>query len=54
MDQFINIWGNFSRFIESLGTYIPRLGLRLFWAYEFWLAGVEKYNGTNRFPEISV
>jgi putative oxidoreductase len=52
MDYCINIWGNFGKFLESLGTYIPRLGLRLFLAYEFWLSGMEKYNGTNWFMEI--
>lgn len=52
MDQCINMWGNFGKFLESIGTYIPRLGLRLFLAYEFWLSGVEKFNGANWFADI--
>ncbi len=52
MDKYINMWGNFSRFLESIGGYIPQLGLRLFLAYEFGLAGLEKFNGTNWFVEI--
>ena len=52
MNQYLTIWGSISKFLESIGTYIPNLGLRLFLAYEFWLAGVQKYNGTNWFFEI--
>lgn len=52
MVQYIQIWANFSKFLESTGAYIAPLGLRLFLAYEFWLAGVEKYNGTNWFADI--
>jgi len=52
MVQYIDMWGNFIKFLESLGTYIPRLGLRLFLAYEFWLSGIEKYYGVNWFADI--
>ena len=52
MVKYIQIWANFSKFLESIGSYIPRLGLRLFLAYEFWLAGLEKFNGTNWFADI--
>ncbi len=52
MDKYINIWGAFSRLLESIGSYIPQLGLRLFLAYEFGLAGLEKFNGTNWFADI--
>ncbi len=48
----IQPWANFSRHLEAIGGYIPQLGLRLFLAYEFWLAGVEKYSGTNWFADI--
>jgi putative oxidoreductase len=48
----IQPWANFSRHLEEIGGYIPQLGLRLFLAYEFWLAGVEKYSGTNWFADI--
>ena len=52
MTRYIQIWGSISKFLESIGTYIPRFGLRLFLAYEFWLAGVEKFNGANWFADI--
>ena len=52
MSCCIQPWANFSRHLEAIGGYIPQLGLRLFLAYEFWLAGVEKYHGTNWFANI--
>ena len=52
MSRCIQPWANFSRHLEAIGGYIPQLGLRLFLAYEFWLAGVEKYSGTNCFADI--
>ena len=52
MEYCISIWGSFCNFLESIGTYIPRLGLRLFLAFEFWLSGIEKFYGTNWFAEI--
>lgn len=52
MVMYFRYWASFTRFLESIGTYVPRLGLRLFLAYEFWVAGVEKYNGTNWFADI--
>lgn len=41
-----------NRFSETWGKDIALLGLRLFIAYEFWEAGVEKWNGTNWFAGI--
>lgn len=52
MVQYVQIWASFSKLLESIATYVPQLGLRFFLAYEFWLAGVEKYNGTNWFTDI--
>jgi len=52
MVQYIKLWGSLCEFLESIGSYIPRLGLRLFLAYEFWLSGLEKYNGMNWFADI--
>lgn len=52
MSRCIQLWANFSRHLEAIGGYLPQLGLRLFLAYEFWLAGVEKYHGTNWFANI--
>ena len=52
MSCCIQPWANFSSHLEAIGGYLPQLGLRLFLAYEFWLAGVEKYHGTNWFANI--
>lgn len=38
--------------LNSLGAYGSMLPLRLLLAYEFWTAGVEKYNGENWFGDI--
>jgi putative oxidoreductase len=38
--------------LSKLGEWIAPLGLRLLLAYEFWLAGVEKFNGENWFADI--
>ncbi|MEW6677769.1 MAG: DoxX family protein [Pseudomonadota bacterium] len=35
-----------------MGQWIAPLGLRLLLAYEFWVAGVEKFNGENWFADI--
>ena len=48
----INMWGHICRFLKSIGVYVASLGLRLFLAYEFWEAGVAKFNGTNWFATI--
>lgn len=37
---------------DMIGSFLPQLALRLFLAYEFWGAGVEKYQGTNWFADI--
>jgi len=52
MTPYLQYWAQFSRHLESFGGYISYLGLRLLLAYEFWLAGVEKYQGTNWFADI--
>ena len=48
----INMWGHVCGFLKSTGAYVANLGLRLFLAYEFWEAGVAKFNGTNWFATI--
>ncbi|MDO5059095.1 MAG: DoxX family protein [Neisseria sp.] len=40
------------RFSDGLGKDISLLGLRLFAAYEFWEAGMEKWKGENWFADI--
>jgi putative oxidoreductase len=52
MRRYLQLWSNLSSHLESLGGFIPQLGLRLLLAYEFWVAGVEKLNGTNWFADI--
>ena len=39
-------------FLDWLGGWLPLLGLRLIMAWEFWEAGVEKYNGQNWFTDF--
>ena len=38
--------------VNRVGEYIAPLGLRLLLAYEFWVAGVEKFRGQNWFADI--
>lgn len=40
-------------FLDKLGTWLPQLGLRFLLAYEFWEAGVEKFNGPNWFTDFA-
>lgn len=40
------------RQLDAIGSFMPQLALRLFLAYEFWVAGVEKFQGTNWFADI--
>lgn len=39
-------------FLDKLGAWLPQLGLRAILAYEFWEAGVEKFNGENWFADF--
>jgi putative oxidoreductase len=39
--------------LETIGTWLPQLGLRLLLAWEFGEAGFEKLHGTNWFADIS-
>jgi putative oxidoreductase len=38
--------------LNRAGEWLAPLGLRLLLAYEFWVAGVEKFKGENWFAEI--
>lgn len=51
MNGVIGGWVKAGGFLNTIGEYLPQLGLRLLLAYEFWVAGVEKYNGTNWFAD---
>ncbi|MGH8743937.1 MAG: HvfX family Cu-binding RiPP maturation protein [Burkholderiales bacterium] len=37
---------------NTVGEFLPQLGLRLLLAYEFWESGVEKFRGENWFADI--
>jgi putative oxidoreductase len=39
--------------LNRLGAWLPQLGLRLFLAYEFFEAGLEKFNGENWFTDFT-
>lgn len=39
-------------FLDRVGEWLPQLALRVLLAYEFWEAGVEKYNGQNWFTDF--
>lgn len=52
MIRFIPVWSLCRSYLELLGAYLPQLGLRLILAYEFWVAGGEKFNGANWFADI--
>ena len=38
--------------LDKLGEWLPQLGIRFLLAYEFWEAGVNKFNGKNWFGGI--
>ena len=37
---------------NTVGEFLPQMGLRLLLAYEFWESGVEKFRGENWFADI--
>jgi putative oxidoreductase len=39
--------------LDKLGEWLPQLGIRLLLAWEFWEAGVEKFNGENWFVDFA-
>lgn len=52
MNFFLTINEYFRCFWVWLGTFFPQLALRLFLAYEFGQAGLNKYKGNNWFATI--
>jgi putative oxidoreductase len=52
MSKLIQLGASITGKLDAIGGFLPQLGLRLFLAYEYWLAGVEKFNGTNWFADI--
>lgn len=52
MDMFIKLGTHTVNGLDALGAFIGVLPLRLILSYEFWKAGMEKYNGSNWFAHI--
>ena len=38
--------------MDSIGSWLPNLAIRVLLAYEFWTAGINKLKGTNWFTDI--
>lgn len=39
--------------LDKLGSWFPQLAIRILIAYEFWEAGLEKFNGENWFTDFT-
>lgn len=52
MHTLVDLYHRLTRGLNGLGDYVGLLGLRLLLAWEFWVAGVEKLNGSNWFADI--
>jgi|SRR5690606_5331538 len=52
MHVLIAYWSRLTAGLDSVGGFLPQLGLRLLLAWEFWESGVMKYTGSNWFAGI--
>lgn len=52
MQAILSLGCKVTGLLDRLGEFAPQLLLRLFIAYEFWEAGVEKFNGENWFHDF--
>ena len=52
MQQAIHNYGIVVDKLDTIGKFLPQLGLRALLAWEFWEAGVHKFNGNNWFADI--
>lgn len=52
MGSILSFYASMTAALSQTGSYIGLLGLRLLLAWEFWEAGVEKFNGDNWFADI--
>lgn len=52
MNRLVNGYGQLVRLLESAGTWLPQLAIRLLLAWEFWESGVMKFKGQNWFASI--
>ena len=52
MGKIIELTGKTIFHLDKVGEFLPQLGLRLLLAWEFWEAGLQKFNGDNWFADI--
>ncbi|MBC2732455.1 DoxX family membrane protein [Thiobacillus sp.] len=52
MDSIVHLYTHLTTPLNQAGSCLDMLGLRLLLAWEFWEAGVEKFNGDNWFSDI--
>ena len=52
MRSILSLYASLAAALSQAGSYIGLMGLRLLLAWEFWEAGVEKFNGDNWFADI--
>ena len=52
MESIVHLYARLTAHLNQAGSYLGMLGLRLLLAWEFWEAGVEKFNGDNWFADI--
>ena len=52
MNATIRYWDVVNKMLNKIGEFFPQLALRIFLAYEFGIAGVEKFQGNNWFSSI--
>ena len=52
MNASIRYWDVVNKMLNKIGEFFPQLALRIFLAYEFVIAGVEKFQGNNWFSSI--
>ena len=52
MDKLINLWDKVMGFVNPAGEWVGLLLIRILMAYEFYRAGMMKYNGSNWFSNV--
>lgn len=52
MNRSLQLWHELIVHLEAVGTFAPQLALRVLLAYEFGIAGLEKFQGSNWFAGI--
>lgn len=52
MEKFFDLYETITDKLNSVGEFLPQLAIRALIAYEFFEAGIEKYEGANWFTQI--